>query len=390
MQIALLEEKKSIKQLVEVDTNKSILEFIEKELKADEYNFIVTSDNLAFAKTKMADLNKSSKFIDTFRKTKVASESKDIDTFKDNVKKYVALIDDKREQIKKDVEVLEKETKESILKELSLYCEEFIKIQGIRDNFKDVDIIDLMVLGSVTAKGSLTKKARETIESRVNVCKSKQDKYDMRLMKLENLSHNAGLESPLTITHVQGIILLDDDEEYSFKVEGLISSEIDRQNTIKANVEKQARENAEREAQQKVINEQNRISDIFKSIATDSSLDIDSKIFGVSNYDCSHFGQFESFARDKAQMVISELNSFKKEMSKKEVPIVHETIPFTQDEKAQIVKENEDGKKVVYINVELQFKVKDSIHDSKIVGKVHKMLTDAGFVESLMSVQVVS
>ena len=406
MEITLLDNKKSIANLVEVDINQSIVEFIEKELQTDGYNFIVTADNLAFAKTKMADLNKSIKFIDTFRKDKVSAESVAIDIFKVNVKKYVALIDSKREEIKKNVEVFEKETKDNILKELSLYCEQLVKEQNIRDNFLAVDIVDLIVLGSVTAKGALTKKAKETVESRVNVCKAKQDKYDMRLMQLENLSYQNGLATPLTITHIQGIILLDSDDEYNIKLNELIASEMNRQNTIKENLQKEADEKAEKGAQQKVINEQNRIKSIFAV----NLGDLDNTDYYIANLsainDFSEYGDFADFARSFVGEQISRLNFHRNDLLKKandllaemesnqkpEVEIVHETIPSTQEEKHQQVKENqnvEDDKKVVYIDVKLQFKVKKTVASDRILDKVNQMLADAGFSESILSVEVV-
>ena len=407
MNIVLLEEKKTIKQLVEVDTNKSILEFIEKELDSDEYNFIVTVENLAFAKKQMAGLNKSKKVIDTFRKDKVTSESQDIDLFKSNFKLYLAPIDAKYEQIKKDVAVFESETKDKILKELSLYCEDFIKTQGIRDNFKDVDIIDLMVFGSVTAKGSLTKKAREVIESRVMVCKSKQDKYDMRLMKLENLSYVNGLESPLTITHIQGIISLDDDAEYESKLNGLISSEIERQNVVKANITKVANETAAREAQQKVIREQNSIRGIF-AYTLGGLEETDSAIANLSLIkDFSEYGDYAEFARSFVGEQISKLNFHRNDLLKKandlladmeskqrEIPIVRETIPFTASEKLEQLNQNmpkvEDGKKIVRINAVFEVEVPGHVEDIKVLEKVRSRLSECDInSDTLKSLEVV-
>ena len=410
MEIALLEEKASIHQLVEVDTNKSILLYIQKELDADEYNFIVTTDNLSFAKKQMAGLNKSKKAIDTFRKDKVSSESEDIDLFKSNFKLYLAPIDAKYEQIKKDVSVFESETKDKILKELSLYCEDFIKIQGIRDNFKDVDIIDLMVLGSVTAKGALTKKAREVIESRVMICKSKQDKYDMRLMQLENLSHRAGLESPLTITHIQGIISLDDDSEYETKLNELISSEIERQDIVKANLQKQATENAEREAQQKVINEQDSIRKFFVIDVNHYPLldHVDAKIAEFILTDYSPFGDYESFARSFIGEQISKLNFHRNDLLKKasdlladmeskqtpvkksEVPIVHETIPFTQEEKSEQIKEVTANRKIVKINAIFEVEVPSHVDSGAVLNKVRSRLSECDInSDTLKSLEVI-
>jgi len=403
MEIALLDNKKSIANLVEVDTNKSILEFMENQLSKKEYNFVITADDIPKAKKIMADLNKSKDFIDTFRKDKVSIESVAIDVFKDNVKKYIALIDAKREEIKKNVEIFERETKDNILKELSLYSEQLLKEQNVRDNFIDVDIADLIVLGSVTAKGALTKKARDAVESRVAKCKSKQDKYDMRLLKLENASHTAGLETPLTITHIQGIILLDDDSEYETKLNELIASEIERQNTIKENLQREANEKAEKEAQQKVINEQNRIKSIFAV----NLGDLDNTDYFIANLttikDFSEYGDFADFARSFVSEQISKLNFHRNDLLKKAndlladmeskqkpaVEIVHETIPSTQQEKVEQIQEVAgDDKKIVYIDVKLQFKVKKTVADEKILNKVNEMLSAAGFNESILSVVV--
>lgn len=389
MQILQLSDKKTIKQLVEVDTNESILELINKELSKKEYNFVITADDIPKAKKIMAELNKSKDFIDTFRKTKVSDESLDIDLFKDNMKSYTALIDTKREEIKKKFEVFEKETKDKILKELSLYCEEYIKSQGIRDNFKDVNIIDLILASSVTPKGALTKKARETIESRVNVCKSKQDKYDMRLMQLENESYKAGLASPLTITHIQGIISLDSDEEYQTKLNELISSEIARQETIKANIQKQANETAQRDAHQEVLVAQNRINSIFNGIATDNSLSLDEKIEKVSNYDCTQFAQLESFARTKSQSVVSELNNFKDTLKDVHVevkePIVHQVVQERQEPK--IVS---NGKEIIKIKAMFEITVPLGANRGKVINILNKKLSDAGITsDSLKSLEVV-
>ena len=405
MEITLLDNKKTIANLVEVDIHDSILGFIENELSKKEYNFVITADDIPKVKKIMADLNKSKDFIDTFRKDKVIIESVAIDLFKSNVKEYLALIDTKREEIKKNVEVFERETKDKILKELSLYSEEFIKSQNIREMFKDIDIIDLMILGSVTSKGALTKKAKEVIESRVMVCKSKQDKYDMRLLGLENESRKAGLESILTITHVQGIIMLDD-SEYERGLENLIIDEINRQHTIKTNLQAEATETANREAQQKVINEQNRIK-VFLVVNCDS-FDLattDSKIVEFTNMDYSSYGDYADFARSFVGEQISKLNFHRNDLLKKandllaemeskqkpNIEIVEETIPFTQNEKQDQVKEVaanvEVGKKVVFIDVHLQFKVKDTIPNEKIIAKVNEKLKGS-FVDKNIAAQI--
>jgi len=391
MEIVALDKRKSIKNLVGDDIDKSIIEFIESELSKDEYNFIITADDIPKAKKVMAELNKSKDFITAFRKDKVNAESVAIDTFKDNVKKYIELIDAKRDQIKKDVEVFERETRDSITKELSLYSTELIETIGIRDNFIDVDIVDLIVLGSVTAKGALTKKARETVNARVMACKAKQDKYDMRLMKLENLSYSNGLETPLTITHIQGIINLDSDSEYEEKLHELISSEMERQNTIKANLAKEANENAQREAHQEVLDGQSRINSIFNGIATATDVSIDDKIEKLYNYDFKQFAQLESFARSKSDSVIHELKSFKAQsesqqptkVKDKVIPIVHETIP-KDTPKVEV------GKKIVRINAVFEVEVPGHVDSGAVLNKVRSRLLECDIdSDTLKSLEVV-
>ena len=401
MKITLLDNKKTIANLVEVDIHDSILEQVKKDLEKDEFNFVVTNDNLKFAKDKMADLNKSIKFIDTFRKDKVSVESVAIDLFKKNVKEYLALIDAKRDEIKKNVEVFERETKDSILKELSLYSEEFIKLQNIREMFIEVDIADLIKLTSVTARGALTKGAKEAIESRVNVCKSKQDKYDMRLMQLENESYKAGLESPLTITHIQGIISLDSDAEYQKRLEDLISTELDRQETMKSNLQKKS----DSEAQQKVLDEQNRIKDFYR--IDFNGLDLagtDTLIAGYSSIDYSTFNDFEPFARSFVGEQISKLNFHRNDLLKKandlladmeskqkpNIEIVEENIPFTQEEKHDQVKEVAANRKIVRINAVFEVEVPAHVSSDAVLNKVRSRLSDCDInSDTLKSLEVI-
>jgi len=402
MQITLLYENKTIKQLVEKDTNESILELLNKELQSDNYNFVITADNVPFAKKQMAELNKTKDFIDTFRKNKVAAESKDIDAFKLNNKAYIKLFEDKYNEIKKNVEVFQQEKKDSITKELSLYADNAIKEACLRYDFTNVDTADLIVFGSVTAKGNLTKKATETIDGRVAKCKASQDKYDMRLLKLENESHKAGLESPLTITHVQGIIMLDDDSEYEEKLKGLISSEIERQNTIKANIETKAKEDAEREAQQKVLNEQNSIKAFYLVQCDNFDLDqTDSKLAELSTVDYSVHGDYVDFARSfvgeqiskltfhrnnllqKANDLLADMESKQNLPPKKEIEVVHETIP-------KDTPKVEDGKKIVKVKAMFDILVPSGVNDDQVINVVNKKLSAAGITsDSLKSLEVV-
>ena len=415
MQIELLNQNKTIAQLVGEDIDAQIIEFIKTELSSDAYNFIVTSENLKFAKDKMAELNKSIKAIDTFRKDKVSQESIAIDAFKVNNEAYISLIDAKREELKKAVDVFETETKATITKELSLYADKLLKDHGIRQVFNDVDIVDLIVLGSVTAKGALTKKARESVEGRVMACKSKQDKYDMRLMQLEILSNRAGLASPLTLTHVQGIIYLESDTEYSDGIEKLLESELGRQDTMKKNIEAKAQEDALEKAKIELQKEQNHIRGIFNGAWGTANLSLDEvreKIAEFENYNFAIFEGNESFAlftakeqieylkkieysiikSDKAKEVLnrgatSEIEA-RKELNG--VTVVEETVPFTPEEKKEQREDVEAGKKVVTIRAEFVITVPSHVSDSAVLNKVVSRLDEAGISsDTIKSVEVV-
>lgn len=386
MDIVLLSPAKSIKQLVKEDVNKSIVEFIQGELSKDEFSFIVTADNLKFAKDKMAELNKSKSFIDEFRKEKVNSESVAIDTFKENIKAYISLIDEKREQIKRDVDVFETETKKAIAKELSLYADELIKKNGLRYEFTQVDTVDLIVFGSVTPSGALTKKARESIEGRVMACKAKQDRYDMRLLQLENISYKSGLESPLTLTHVQGIIYLEDDAVYSLMLDSLIASEIERQNVIKESIEAKAKEEADRNARQDIIDGHNRIRSIFQGGWSTKIMTLDevrSKIDEFTSYDFSQFSQDKDFAENMASEQIDILKKI--EWSMLEADFIKKNSGIASDK----VTDSDDGKRIVTVRAEFAIKVPIHVKDSSVLGKVMSRLVQAGISgDTIKSVEV--
>jgi len=378
MEIVLLDEQKSINQLVSSEVDKSILGFIRSELEKDEYSFIVTADNLKFAKDKMADLNKSIKFITEFRKEKVNSESITIDEFKENVKEYIRLIDEKREQIKKDVDYFESETKKAITTELSLYLDELIGTHSLRDGFNKITFDDLVVLGAVTAKGLLTKKTCEVLEGRVMACKSKQDKYDMRLLQLENVSHRSGLESPLTITHVQGIIYLDDDVEYQSSLDSLMASEISRQNTIKENIRVQMQRDSKQALSKDSDSERERVLSIFHNKWNTMNMtlgDIQSKISEFERFDFSQFNYHSDFAKHLANEQIQMLKKMESALLQKSTAPANDL---------------DSDKKIVTIKVEFAIKVPSTVKDSSVLLKVMNRLQECGIdAASIVSAEVV-
>ena len=172
---------------------------------------------------------------------------------------------------------------------------------------------------------------------------------------------------------------------------------------MKANLQKEANRNAESEARQELHHEYNRIRGIFQADYGSMNLSIEQinkYISNFKNYDFSEFGDNELFASSLANDQVSFLGRLKGHLESKarevdtpsKVETVHETIPMEQKEKRELKSYEvvEDGKKIVLVDVHLQFKVKNTIPDERIVAKVNQMLTAAGFDESLLGVEVVS
>lgn len=233
-----------------------ILKVVEDELSLDKYNSIVTMENYKDMKVVGTELNKFSKYINDFRKTKVKLETEDIEVFKSNCKIYDNLIQTKREAILKGLEVFEQETKKQVLevcKEyLNTYCEEV----GLREEFvSKIDSSDMSLTGYMSATtGVINKKGRDEVEKRVNAQLSLQNKVDLRLSNLENECLKADI-AILSKEHVQGF-LMDDDTSYSDKLNALIEIEIKRANAEKKKIEEKAKAEAEKVAQDKVIAQQ--------------------------------------------------------------------------------------------------------------------------------------
>lgn len=233
-----------------------ILKVVEDELSLDKYNSIVTMENYKDMKAVGTELNKFSKYINDFRKTKVKLETEDIEVFKSNCKIYDNLIQTKREAILKGLEVFEQETKKQVLevcKEyLNTYCEEV----GLREEFvSKIDSSDMSLTGYMSATtGVINKKGRDEVEKRVNAQLSLQNKVDLRLSNLENECLKADI-AILSKEHVQGF-LMDDDTSYSDKLNALIEIEIKRANAEKKKIEEKAKAEAEKVAQDKVIAQQ--------------------------------------------------------------------------------------------------------------------------------------
>ena len=238
--------------------NKS-MEDIEKEvlveLEKPEYNSIVVMDNFKQMKESSQFLGKVAKQISDFRIAKVKEESQDIKLFEDSLKKFTNMFKEKQDTIKSGLDVFEEQTRQKVLQVCKEYFEEFSFQVGLRPEFKNINLDDMTQTGYATATFKISKKGIDEVERRVNIQLTLQTKVDNRLLNLENECLKVGIE-PLTEQHIKGFLFASD-EEYQKQLKELIESEITRNEAVK----KRAAEQAERDAKEKLLNEQKALKD---------------------------------------------------------------------------------------------------------------------------------
>ena len=220
------------------------------ELGKNEYNSIVVMDNFKQMKESSQFLGKVAKQISDFRIAKVKEETQDIKLFEDSLKKFTNMFKEKQDTIKSGLDVFEEQTRQKVLLVCKEYFEEFSLQVGLRPEFKKINLDDMTQTGYATATFKISKKGIDEVERRVNIQLTLQTKVDNRLLNLENECLKVGIE-PLTEQHIKGFLFASD-EEYQKQLKELIESEITRNEAIK----KRADEQAERDAKEKLLNEQ--------------------------------------------------------------------------------------------------------------------------------------
>ena len=225
------------------------------ELGKNEYNSIVVMDNFKQMKESSQFLGKVAKQISDFRIAKVKEESQDIKLFEDSLKKITNMFKEKQDTIKSGLDVFEEQTRQKVLQVCKEYFDEFSLQVGLRSEFKNINLDDMTQTGYATATFKISKKGIDEVERRVNIQLTLQTKVDNRLLNLENECLKVGIE-PLTEQHIKGFLFASD-EEYQKQLKELIESEITRNEAIK----QRAAEQAEKDAKEKVLNEQKALKD---------------------------------------------------------------------------------------------------------------------------------
>lgn len=155
-------------------------ETIKGELEATlhTYNLILTADTVTDGKTAAAQLNKMKQAIKLKEKQALETIMGPVDGFKSKIKELVTLVDETREKITEQVKIYEERTKDEIREKLKEYRDMKIGSEGLYEPFTTIEIEDLVLLGSQTKTGNLTKKVMETINGRLSENKNQQMQHE--------------------------------------------------------------------------------------------------------------------------------------------------------------------------------------------------------------------
>ena len=214
----------------------------------EQYNVVVTADTLAESKRMATDLNKIAKAIDDRRKAEIKKAMAQVEPFDNQMKELFGMAKDCRELIQRQVKSYENETlkrAEGLLADLraELYVE-----HNVDDRYRSAEFDDLIKLSSLTPKGALTGKARDTLTQRVKDDRARQDQITNRRMRAENEALRVGIE-PLSEEQLNAFINATDDV-FESKLAEAIAVEADRQARAQARAEANAqRVNEAREAE---------------------------------------------------------------------------------------------------------------------------------------------
>ena len=340
---------------------------INKYLSENRFNYIIKSDNLSTAKKDNADINKTAKALKEVAKKIIDREMQDVNKFKDDLKEYLGMLEEKRLKRVSEIEVFENETRETIKTLLEEYAQKLIANCLLREEFNSVVIGDLIKLTSISKSGTLTKAAKEGVEAKIQRCLSLQNRYDLRVSNLKVVCYEKGLEVPLTENYVQCVVYIDDEAEYQAKLNRMIENEVERLTQIKEEIEAKAKYRAEAEVGQKLKDE---LSDKYSPLI-DNENDV-----------------------DKLQDMLKELEQYDISLSYNLSKKIDDKINFItkSQEDAVSVKTSKSnkGKRIVSIRVDLQFLVKGNVPDAKILNKVSKKLKKTEFAKRIKSINIVN
>lgn len=317
---------------VEVKTTPANITFNFDEVKQQlqeyvaDYNVVVTNDNVAESKKAAAELNKLKKSIND----KLVEHAQNLEQPGKQLREYSKELGEictsSREKIMEQVNKFENERKQIARDLLDELLAVLISEYKVSPEFQTAEYDDLVKLTSLTAKGSLSKQAKDELENRVAKDATAEQKVKLRHSELENKSYRAGLSSPLTSEYVAPFIDAPD-EEYEQKLQAILDREVEREKQAKEKHEQQLREQHEQEKAEQQRKHEQELNEVSQKTSK---------------------GVFNDDQKQRA-------------------------------EKALKIKSVEDGKKIVSVQVTFAVKVSQDIDNNRVAEHVKAKLESAGF-----------
>ena len=201
----------------------------------EEYKLEVTADNIKDANKMATKLNKLATTINRARIENKKIMLEPLTLFENNMKNLEETALMGREFLTSQVKVFN----DSLIEICFSKCKEYLKIQYIDkqllEEFQYIDISDIAIASNLSDNMKLTKKAKDTIVSRVDIALSKQINKRMRLLMLENECLKNGLQVLLNESDVSSFIL-ESDLKYNEQLAILINRELEKQKQIELNI----------------------------------------------------------------------------------------------------------------------------------------------------------
>ncbi|MDZ7868789.1 MAG: DUF1351 domain-containing protein [Rheinheimera sp.] len=230
-----------------------IKEALSEALK--KHDVVVTADTLVGAKKLKAELNKNATEFDKRRKAAIEQVSGPIKEFDAQMKELTAMCKGSVGNLDSQITVFETETLNNIRNLLGEALGREWDALNVSAEFRNSNINDLVLLGSITSTGKLTGKVANDIKSRALDDKGAENTIKLRLSELENRSYRAGLKAPLTRAHVE-VFLFAPEADYSQRLEAMLQSEVQRQEKAEAQLREQMAQEQERNRQAQELAEQ--------------------------------------------------------------------------------------------------------------------------------------
>ena len=237
-----------------------------------EYKIEVTSENIKDANKMATKLNKLASTIKRARIDNKKQMLEPLNLFENNMKDLEETALMGREFITNQVKVFNDKLIEICLNK----CNEYLKIQYIdkqlSEEFQYIDISDIAIPSNLVDGVRLNKKAKDTIEARIDIALSKQVSKKMRLMMLENQCLKSGLKVLLNESDVSSFIF-ESDLKYNEQLSILINRELEKQNQIELSIIFENERKVEREKKQKEIEEKQRIDDLNRELEKQNQIE---------------------------------------------------------------------------------------------------------------------